>query len=186
MMFSFLNQIRHKPINITTIENPIEYRLEGLYQVEIHEKAGLDFCATLRSILRQDPDVILIGEIRDGIVADIAIQAALTGHLVFSTLHTNDAPSAIARLIDMGVKPFLVASSIQAIMAQRLVRVICDGCKVLDDRPDPQWNLTTEIPTWVLDSATDQTEESHLTLVVPTVLEELARQIRIEIPIEEF
>ena len=106
-------------------------------QCQVREEIDLTFDKILRSMLRQAPNIILVGEIRDGIVADIAIQAALTGHLVFSTLHTNDAPSAITRLIDMGVKPFLVASSIQAIMAQRLVRVICKKCKVVDENPDP-------------------------------------------------
>jgi type IV pilus assembly protein PilB len=105
-------------------------------QCQVKEEIGLTFERILRAMLRQAPNVILVGEIRDSIVADIAIQAALTGHLVFSTLHTNDAVSAITRLIDMGVKPFLVASSIQAIMAQRLVRIICKNCKVVDENPD--------------------------------------------------
>jgi type IV pilus assembly protein PilB len=117
-------------------------------QCQVREDIGLTFDKILRSMLRQAPNIILVGEIRDGIVADIAIQAALTGHLVFSTLHTNDAPSAITRLIDMGVKPFLVASSIQAIMAQRLVRVICKNCKTVDRDPDPNHlrllNITPE------------------------------------------
>jgi type IV pilus assembly protein PilB len=105
-------------------------------QCQVREDIGLTFDKILRAMLRQAPNIILVGEIRDGAVADVAIQAALTGHLVFSTLHTNDATSAITRLIDMGVKPFLVASSIQAIMAQRLVRVICKNCKVIDENPD--------------------------------------------------
>ena len=113
--------------------------IAGINQCQIRTEIDLTFEKILRSMLRQAPNIILIGEIRDGIVADIAIQAALTGHLVFSTLHTNDAPSAIARLIDMGVKPFLVASSIQAIMAQRLVRVICKECKQVDKNPDPRY-----------------------------------------------
>src|SRR5262249_23712453 len=100
---------------------------------------GLTFSAILRSMLRQAPNIILVGEIRDKEVAEIAIQAALTGHLVFSTLHTNDAPSAITRLVDMGVKPFLVASSIQAIMAQRLIRILCPKCKDIDPAPDPKY-----------------------------------------------
>jgi type IV pilus assembly protein PilB len=106
-------------------------------QCQIRDEIGLTFDRILRAMLRQAPNIILVGEIRDGIVADIAIQAALTGHLVFSTLHTNDAISAITRLIDMGVKPFLVASSIQAIMAQRLIRVICTSCKEVNEHPDP-------------------------------------------------
>jgi len=114
-------------------------------QCQVREEIGLTFERILRAMLRQAPNIILIGEIRDGVVADIAIQAALTGHLVFSTLHTNDAPSAITRLIDMGVKPFLVASSIQAIMAQRLVRVICKKCKVVDENPSPQHLQALEI-----------------------------------------
>ena len=105
-------------------------------QCQVRHEIGFDFNVILRSMLRQAPNIILVGEIRDKEVADIAIQASLTGHLVFSTLHTNDAPSAITRLIDMGVKPFLVASAIQAIMAQRLIRCICPDCKIVDPKPD--------------------------------------------------
>ena len=122
---------------IITAEDPVEYNFTGINQCQVREKIGLTFTAILRSMLRQAPNVILVGEIRDMEVADVAIQAALTGHLVFSTLHTNDAPSALTRLIDMGVKPFLVASSIQAVMAQRLVRRICPECRVPDPDPDP-------------------------------------------------
>ncbi|MBN1309422.1 MAG: type II/IV secretion system protein, partial [Chitinispirillaceae bacterium] len=128
-LFACLNRISHKAINITTIENPIEYKLEGINQVQINEKAGVTFASALRSILRQDPDVILVGEIRDGETAQIAIQAAQTGHLVLSTLHTNDALSAVTRLRDLGVPSFLIASSILALVAQRLVRVLCPACK---------------------------------------------------------
>jgi type IV pilus assembly protein PilB len=128
-LFSCLNKIRGKAINITTIENPIEYKLEGVNQVQINEKAGVTFATALRSILRQDPDVILIGEIRDPETAQIAVQASQTGHLVFSTLHTNDAISAVTRLRDLGVPGFLIASSLIAILAQRLVRVLCPDCK---------------------------------------------------------
>lgn len=128
-LFACLNRISHKAINITTIENPIEYKLDGVNQVQINEKAGVTFASALRSILRQDPDVILVGEIRDGETAQIAVQAAQTGHLVFSTLHTNDALSAITRLRDLGVPPFLISSSILAVVAQRLVRVLCPFCK---------------------------------------------------------
>ena len=128
-LFSCLNKIRGKAINITTIENPIEYKLEGINQVQINEKAGVTFAAALRSILRQDPDVILIGEIRDSETAQIAVQASQTGHLVFSTLHTNDALSAVTRLRDLGVPGFLISSSLIAILAQRLVRVLCPDCK---------------------------------------------------------
>ncbi|HON09971.1 MAG TPA: ATPase, T2SS/T4P/T4SS family [Chitinispirillaceae bacterium] len=128
-LFACLNRIRHKAINITTIENPIEYKLDGVNQVQINEKAGVTFAAVLRSILRQDPDVILVGEIRDTETAQIAVQASQTGHLVFSTLHTNDAVSAITRLRDLKIPSFLISSSLLAIIAQRLVRVLCPHCK---------------------------------------------------------
>jgi type IV pilus assembly protein PilB len=128
-LFACLNAIREKAINITTIEDPIEYKVQGINQVQINEKAGVTFATTLRSILRQDPDVILVGEIRDRETAEIAIQASQTGHLVFSTLHTNDAISAITRLKDLGIPGFLISSSILAILAQRLVRLLCPACK---------------------------------------------------------
>lgn len=128
-LFAGLNKIRTKAINITTIENPIEYKIEGVNQVQINERAGVTFAAVLRSILRQDPDVILIGEIRDGETAQIAVQASQTGHLVLSTLHTNDSISAITRLRDLGVPGFLISSSLLAILAQRLVRVLCPQCR---------------------------------------------------------
>lgn len=115
--------------NIITIEDPVEYQLPGVNHVQINPKAGLDFANGLRSILRQDPNIIMVGEIRDGETADIAVRSALTGHLVFSTLHTNDAAGALTRLIDMGVEPFLIASSVQAIVAQRLARALCPRCK---------------------------------------------------------
>ena len=138
-LYSALMELNQPDKKIITAEDPVEYNIAGINQCQIRTEIDLTFEKILRSMLRQAPNIILIGEIRDGIVADIAIQAALTGHLVFSTLHTNDAPSAIARLIDMGVKPFLVASSIQAIMAQRLVRVICKECKQVDKDVDPQF-----------------------------------------------
>lgn len=128
-LFACLNKVKDKAINITTIENPIEYKLKGINQVQVNEKAGLSFAATLRSILRQDPDVILVGEIRDRETAEIAMQAAQTGHLVFTTLHTNDAVAAITRLKDLGVAPFVIASSLLAVMGQRLVRTLCPKCK---------------------------------------------------------
>jgi len=128
-LYAALHELNRPDKKIITAENPVEYLLSGVNQCEVKERIGLTFAAILRSMLRQAPNVILVGEIRDPETAEIAIQAALTGHLVFSTLHTNDAPSAITRLIDMGVKPFLVASSIQACMAQRLVRRICVKCK---------------------------------------------------------
>ena len=138
-LYSALMELNKPDKKIITAEDPVEYNIAGINQCQIRTEIDLTFTKILRSMLRQAPNVILIGEIRDGEVADIAIQAALTGHLVFSTLHTNDAPGAITRLIDMGVKPFLVASSIQAIMAQRLVRVICKECKVVDEHPDPHY-----------------------------------------------
>ena len=128
-LYAALSHINSPDKNILTIEDPIEYRLEGINQTQVNAKIGLTFASALRSMVRQDPDVILVGEIRDIETAEIAIQAALTGHLVFSTLHTNDAPSAVTRLIDMGIEPFLVSSSVRAILAQRLVRVLCPECK---------------------------------------------------------
>jgi len=128
-LYAALNELNRPDRKIITAENPVEYNLSGVNQCEVKERIGLDFAAILRAMLRQAPNIILVGEIRDTDTAEIAIQAALTGHLVFSTLHTNDASSAITRLIDMGVKPFLVASSIQAVMAQRLVRTTCQQCK---------------------------------------------------------
>ncbi len=138
-LYSALMELNRPDKKIITAEDPVEYNIAGINQCQVRTEIDFTFTKILRSMLRQAPNIILIGEIRDGEVADIAIQAALTGHLVFSTLHTNDAPSAIARLLDMGVKPFLVASSVQAIMAQRLVRVICDGCKIVDEEPDPHF-----------------------------------------------
>ena len=123
--------------NIITIEDPVEYQVEGIGQVQVNPKVGLTFAAGLRSILRQDPDVILVGEIRDAETAEIAVHAALTGHLVLSTLHTNDAPTAITRLTDMGIEPYLVASSLEGVIAQRLVRKICPSCREAY-RPGPE------------------------------------------------
>ena len=128
-LYSALNEIKEPTIKIITVEDPVEYQNPGISQIQVHSKVGLTFAAGLRSILRHDPDVILIGEIRDGETAEAAIQASLTGHLVFSTLHTNDAPGAFARLIDMGVEPYLVASTVEGVLAQRLVRVLCKHCK---------------------------------------------------------
>lgn len=127
-LYAALSEINSKELNVITVEDPIEYELPGVTQSQVNVKAGLTFGTALRSILRQDPDVILIGEIRDLETASIAIQSALTGHLVFSTLHTNDAPGALTRLTDMGVEPFLISSSVEAILAQRLVRTICKKC----------------------------------------------------------
>jgi type IV pilus assembly protein PilB len=124
---------------IITAEDPVEYNFIGINQCQVRDAIGLSFSKILRAMLRQAPNIILVGEIRDKEVAEVAIQAALTGHLVFSTLHTNDAPGAITRLIDMGVKPFLVASSIQAVLGQRLIRALCPKCKQADKEPDAMW-----------------------------------------------
>jgi general secretion pathway protein E len=128
-LYAILSEINSPEKNILTIEDPVEYELDGVGQIQVNHKIGLTFSEGLRSIVRQDPDVILIGEIRDKETADIAVQSALTGHLVFSTLHTNDAPSAVTRLFDMGVEPFLLSSVLRAVVAQRLVRVLCPHCK---------------------------------------------------------
>ena len=128
-LYSALGNLSKPDINIITIEDPIEYQMKDISQMQVNPRIGLDFASGLRTIVRQDPDVILVGEIRDVETAQIAIQSALTGHLVFSTLHTNDAASAVTRLIDMGIEPFLVASSVNAIIAQRLVRTICPHCR---------------------------------------------------------
>jgi type II secretory ATPase GspE/PulE/Tfp pilus assembly ATPase PilB-like protein len=128
-LYAALNKIYSPAVKMITIEDPVEYQLEGINQMPVNPKRGLTFATGLRHILRQDPDIIMVGEIRDRETANIAIRAALTGHLVFSTLHTNDAPGAVTRLIDMGVEPFLLASSLEAVLAQRLVRKICTNCK---------------------------------------------------------
>ncbi|MEW6157113.1 MAG: GspE/PulE family protein [Verrucomicrobiota bacterium] len=137
-LYTALQEINDAVRKIITIEDPIEYQLKGINQIQVSEKAGLTFARGLRSILRHDPDVILVGEIRDQETAQIAVQASLTGHLVFSTLHTNDAPGALTRLVDMGVEPYLVASSLEAVLAQRLVRVLCRHCKEADISPAAQ------------------------------------------------
>jgi len=134
-LYTALNEINDSVRKIITVEDPVEYQLKGVNQIQVNEKSGLTFARGLRSILRHDPDVILIGEIRDQETAQIAVQASLTGHLVFSTLHTNDAPGALTRLVDMGVEPYLVASSLEAVLAQRLVRVLCPHCKQPDRSP---------------------------------------------------
>ena len=135
-LYAAVNELNRPDRKIITAEDPVEYNFTRVNQVQVNETIGLTFASILRSMLRQAPNIILVGEIRDLEVAEVAIQAALTGHLVFSTLHTNDAPSAITRMIDMGVKPFLVASAVQAVMAQRLIRVICPECKAVDPSPD--------------------------------------------------
>ncbi len=151
-LYTYLNTINSVDKRILTCEDPIEYEIAGINQIQMKPEIGLTFAVGLRHILRQDPDVIMIGEIRDKETSEIAIQAALTGHLVFSTLHTNDAASGFTRLLDMGVEPFLVASSIEALVAQRLVRTLCTDCK----RPrqaDPLWLREIQFPTDRLDGS---------------------------------
>jgi type IV pilus assembly protein PilB len=128
-LYSTLARISRPEINVITVEDPVEYRLNGVNQVQVNHKAGLTFAAVLPAILRSDPDVVLIGEIRDRATAQIAVEASLTGHLVLSTLHTNDAPGAVTRLTEMGIEPFLVGSSLDCVLAQRLARRLCDWCK---------------------------------------------------------
>jgi type IV pilus assembly protein PilB len=128
-LYATLNQLNKPEVNVITVEDPVEYRLAGINQVQTNARAGLTFASALRSILRSDPDIVLIGEIRDHETAQIAVEAALTGHLVLSTLHTNDAPSAVTRLVEMGIEPFLVGSALDAVLAQRLCRSLCDRCR---------------------------------------------------------
>jgi type IV pilus assembly protein PilB len=147
-MYSTLNILNEEDKNIITVEDPVEYRLAGVNQIQVNPKAGLTFASALRSILRADPDIVLIGEIRDKETATIAIEAALTGHLVLSSLHTNDAPSAVSRLVEMDVETFLVASSIDAVVAQRLARKLCERCK-LGYRPEPAELEAAGYPEWM-------------------------------------
>jgi type IV pilus assembly protein PilB len=128
-LYTTVNAVSRPEINVITVEDPVEYRMQGINQVQVNPKAGLTFASALRSILRSDPDVVLLGEIRDHETAQIAIEASLTGHLVLSTLHTNDAPSAITRLTEMEIEPFLVGSALECVVAQRLARRLCDRCK---------------------------------------------------------
>jgi len=128
-LYAVLSSINTSAINIITIEDPVEYQMPGISQIQVNPKIDLTFARGLRSIVRQDPDVILIGEIRDLETSEIAVQSALTGHLVFSTLHTNDSAGAITRLVDIGVEPFLISSSVISVVAQRLVRVLCEDCR---------------------------------------------------------
>ena len=152
-LYSALNEIKEETIKIITVEDPVEYQQPGISQIQVQSKIGLTFAAALRSILRHDPDVILIGEMRDLETAESAIQASLTGHLVFSTLHTNDSPSAFTRLIDMGIEPFLVSSTVEGVLAQRLVRTICPDCKTkfelpAEDVPSDFPRDGTYVPLW--------------------------------------
>ena len=146
-LYATLNAVSKPEINVITVEDPVEYRLPGINQVQVNPKAGLTFAAALRSILRSDPDVVLLGEIRDHETAQIAVEAALTGHLVLSTLHTNDAPSAVTRLTEMGIEPFLVGSALDCVVAQRLARRLCPKCKELYT-PTPQELEAARFP-WV-------------------------------------
>lgn len=145
-LYSSLMEMNNNEVNISTAEDPVEYTIQGINQVRVHEDIGLTFASCLRAFLRQDPDIILVGEIRDYETAEISIKAALTGHLVLSTLHTNDSVSTIARLLNIGIEPFLIASSLNAIVAQRLVRLICDNCK---DKVDviPQLLINNGVPS---------------------------------------
>ena len=136
-LYSSISRINTVETNIMTAEDPVEFNLMGVNQVQVRENIGLNFAAALRSFLRQDPNIILVGEIRDFETAEIAVKAALTGHLVLSTLHTNDAPSTVNRLMNMGIEPFLVASSLNLVCAQRLVRRICKNCTEPDPTPAP-------------------------------------------------
>jgi len=153
-LYACLNTLNRPDRKIITVEDPVEYQLSGVNQVHVREKIGLTFGSSLRAILRQAPNIVMIGEIRDMETAEIAVNASLTGHLVLSTLHTNDAPGAITRLIDIGVKPFLVASSVRGIMAQRLVRLVCDNCK--------EEHAPTDTDLHMLGPAADQVEGATL------------------------
>jgi type IV pilus assembly protein PilB len=128
-LYSGLSELNKPGVNISTAEDPVEYNLPGINQVQMHEEIGLNFAMSLRSFLRQDPDIIMVGEVRDFETAEIAVKAALTGHLVLSTLHTNDAPATISRLLNMGVEPFLITASVNLVLAQRLARKVCVDCK---------------------------------------------------------
>jgi len=139
-LYAVLTQLNTSDVNIVTVEDPVEYQMHGVNQVQVKPEIGLTFAGGLRSILRQDPDIVMVGEIRDSETADIAVKAALTGHLVLSTLHTNDAPGAIARMVDMGIEPFLVSSSLLLVCAQRLLRKICPHCK-------EAFNVPTDVTT---------------------------------------
>lgn len=148
-LYSTLNVLNNPDVNIVTIEDPVEYRLSGINQVQVNKKAGLTFAAALRSFLRQDPDIMLVGEIRDEETGSIAIESALTGHLVLSTMHTNDAPSAITRLVEMGVEPFLVGSALDGVLGQRLARRLCVECKIpYDSNKDALAKVGWDFEEW--------------------------------------
>ncbi|MHC4291031.1 MAG: GspE/PulE family protein, partial [Planctomycetota bacterium] len=144
-LYAGLTELNGEQVNICTVEDPVECNIHGINQFEVHDMAGFSFANALRSLLRQDPDVVMVGEIRDRDTANIAVQAALTGHLVLSTLHTNDAPGAITRLIDLGVAPYLVSASLIAVLAQRLVRKICPNCK---EQYEPSHSIRRTVTEW--------------------------------------
>jgi type IV pilus assembly protein PilB len=147
-LYACLNRLNTREVKIITVEDPVEFEVKGVNQVQINPLAGITFASGLRSILRQDPDIVMVGEIRDAETASIVTQAAQTGHLVLSTLHTNDAPSAVTRLVDLGVEPFLIAATLQVVVGQRLVRKICDACKVQDSlAPNSLRRLEPFLPT---------------------------------------
>lgn len=150
-LYAILKEVNTRDVNIMTIENPVEYEVEGISQIQVNSKTGLTFASGLRSIVRQDPDIVLVGEVRDEETARIAVNAAMTGHLVLSTLHTNDAATAFPRLMDMGIEPFLVASSTNVVIGQRLVRKICEQCRVSYQIPQELWaNYEKAIPASIL------------------------------------
>ncbi len=162
-LYATLNELNSPELNILTIEDPIEYNLDGINQSQVKSDIGYTFAKALRSFLRQDPDIIMVGEIRDQETAEIAVRAALTGHLVLSTLHTNDAPSSLTRLLDMGLEPFLISSSVKMVIAQRLVRKICEHCKKTSDQPTSDFQ-TSDIRPQTSDSSTSDSPTSDIRL----------------------
>ena len=147
-----LSELNKEDQNIVSLEDPVEYKIDGVNQSQVMPEIGYTFASGLRSILRQDPDVVMVGEIRDAETAKIAIESALTGHMVFSTLHTNDAASGFTRLVDIGVEPFLIAASVQAVIAQRLVRTLCKQCKQPDEQATRE-ALDAAIKPWKISAA---------------------------------
>ncbi len=151
-LYAALSELNGPDVNISTVEDPVEYNMDGINQVQMKDGIGLNFAAALRSLLRQDPDIIMVGEIRDQETAEIAIKAALTGHMVFSTLHTNDAPSTITRLLHMGVEPFLITAALTLVQAQRLIRVNCKHCLIVDEKVTKEMLISAELPESWLES----------------------------------
>jgi type IV pilus assembly protein PilB len=151
-LYGALSELNSPDVNISTVEDPVEYNMVGINQVQMKEGIGLNFAAALRSLLRQDPDIVMVGEVRDHETAEIAIKAALTGHMVFSTLHTNDAPSTITRLVHMGVEPFLITAALTLVQAQRLVRINCEHCIQVDTKVTPEMLTEAELPQHWMDS----------------------------------